>query len=71
MRLLALGAVVVGLIAQDDDAKFGFGRQPTEAELKADKRRGRTVTGANVGEPRKGFSDRVRRLSRANRNSQR
>lgn len=35
MRLLALGAFVLGLLAQDDDAKFGFGREPTEAEIKA------------------------------------
>ena len=35
MRLLALGAFVLGLIAQDDEAKFGFGREPSEAEIKA------------------------------------
>jgi cytochrome c len=33
MRLLALGVFVVGLLGGDDDARFGFGREPTEAEI--------------------------------------
>lgn len=35
MKLLALGAIVVALLAQDEDPKFGFGREPTEAEIEA------------------------------------
>lgn len=34
MKLLAWAAIVVGLVAPDD-AKFGFGREPTEAEIQA------------------------------------
>lgn len=33
MKLLALGVFVLGLIVQDDGAEFGFGREPTEAEI--------------------------------------
>ena len=36
MRLVALAAFVLGLIAQDDgDSGFGFGREPTEEEIRA------------------------------------
>ncbi len=36
MRLVALAGLVLGLFAQDDgDSGFGFGREPTEEEIKA------------------------------------